>query len=169
MEFGRSLQLPRRAKTINGWPDICRLAPFTLLERPFHPRRSSWSRSPHRGAQLLRSITPSSVRPFSSLPRLRSGHDFTYHAAAAYAGKDRRFRPDQDIFQLDDSSRRTDPAVEHRRFASNQRRSQRPNSGQDAFFISRVGGSSSNMAFGVVSYSCISFSSSRTKTDDRAT
>jgi len=70
---------------------------------------------------------------------LRSNAKFTYGIAASFSAKDRRYNPDKDIFSFNPYNRI---------FARRKDKKTRPNSGQDAFFVSRIG-ESSDLAFGV--------------------
>ena len=89
------------------------------------------------------------VKPFlfqiDSLPRCHAYSTFstppsyTYRIAASYSAKGRRFNPRTDFFSFD-PLKQPEPAELIAR--------QRPNSGQDAFFVSNIG-RSTNVAFGV--------------------
>ncbi|KAL7628606.1 Protein phosphatase 2C 7 [Parahypoxylon ruwenzoriense] len=97
-------------------------------------------------------ITPSrqqihSIRAFSVQPILRSqeaqadsAHRFTYHVAAAFSAKYERFDPTSNVFHFNP----------YNRIQTQKKRpkSKRPASGQDAFFISRVGDTNA-VAFGI--------------------
>ena len=75
-------------------------------------------------------------RPFSQ-SRFSSAVGFSYRVAASFSGKGRRFNPKVDTYSYS-----SDLELLEGPFTG------RPSSGQDAFFISRVGNSNS-MAFGV--------------------
>ncbi|KAI0175584.1 protein serine/threonine phosphatase 2C [Hypoxylon sp. FL1284] len=87
------------------------------------------------------------VRPFSVRTALLSQHvqpavtrRFTYDVAASFSAKNKRFDPTTDVFHFNPYNRiqthKTRP------------KSKRPASGQDAFFISRVGDTNA-VAFGI--------------------
>ena len=77
-------------------------------------------------------------RPYStSNPRPRN---FTYNIAASFIGKDRPFHPPTHVFHFDPNAQVQQP--------KSTPRSARPESGHDAFFVSRVGDSGS-VALGV--------------------
>ncbi|KAI0852501.1 protein serine/threonine phosphatase 2C [Daldinia vernicosa] len=106
----------------------------------------------------LRSSVPSSTllrqrayrtRTFSVQTILRSQktqskadstHKFIYHAAASFSAKYKRFNPTNDVFHFNP----------YNRIQTEKKRpkSKRPASGQDAFFISRVGDTNA-VAFGI--------------------
>ena len=62
---------------------------------------------------------------------------FSYRIAASFSAKGRRFNPKADHYSYDPANR-----------TRNDHDTGRPTSGQDAFFVSRIG-NSTNMAFGV--------------------
>ncbi|MCJ1226254.1 hypothetical protein MMC12_002904 [Toensbergia leucococca] len=68
-----------------------------------------------------------------------SNNAFTFHLSASFSGKARRFNPRTDLFSFDP----TRPAAPGKISLTG-----RPVSGQDAFFISKIG-AGSNVAFGV--------------------
>ncbi|KAI1075819.1 protein serine/threonine phosphatase 2C [Whalleya microplaca] len=91
------------------------------------------------------------VRAFSTHPILRSQdvdaeaqlesmRKFTYHAAASFSAKNKRFDPATNVFHFNP----------YNRIQTQKKRpkSKRPASGQDAFFISRVNDTSA-LAFGI--------------------
>lgn len=65
---------------------------------------------------------------------------FSYHIASSFIGKDRPYDPSSHVFHFNPHNRIQPPR--------NRRRSARPDSGHDAFFVSRVNESGS-VAFGV--------------------
>lgn len=86
-----------------------------------------------------RSLSTSS--PSSSQSAPLSNSSFSYHVGASFSAKGRRFNPKEDTFSFD-------PTYEKDVYTG------RPNSGQDAFFVSNTGPVGSNgkrrkMAFGV--------------------
>ncbi|KAI0483223.1 protein serine/threonine phosphatase 2C [Xylariaceae sp. FL0804] len=86
------------------------------------------------------------ARDFSAQPALRSQDapprrkKFTYHAAASFSAKYGQFHPSANVFHFNPYNR---VQTEKKRA-----KSKRPPSGQDAFFISRVGDTNA-LAFGV--------------------
>ncbi|KAH7410965.1 5-azacytidine resistance protein azr1 [Cadophora sp. MPI-SDFR-AT-0126] len=80
-----------------------------------------------------------SSRAFSTSQSSLSTSKFTYGIAASFTAKDRRYNPDTNVFNFN--------PYNHIRARRKDKRT-RPDSGQDAFFISRVG-SSSDVALGV--------------------
>ena len=114
-----------------------RSAPFVTLQnlRPrYYPT----------GVFLFKAIRRP-VRKFSvsatsrSLPTSSLKPTFSYRIGASFSAKGRRFDPKKDVFSFDSQARDT---IEQGVFTG------RPGSGQDAFFVSRVG-NSRNVAFGV--------------------
>lgn len=65
---------------------------------------------------------------------------FTYHAAASFSGKGKRLDPNSNVFQFNPYNR-VQPQIK-------RPKSKRPASGQDAFFIARMGDTNA-VAFGV--------------------
>ncbi|KAG5983506.1 hypothetical protein E4U55_008028 [Claviceps digitariae] len=88
---------------------------------------SSSSPTPSRTSSTLSTSSPSSSR-------------FSYHIAASFIGKDRPFDPSSHVFHFNPYNRIQAPRT--------RRRSSRPDSGHDAFFVSRVQDTGS-IAFGV--------------------
>ncbi|KAI1817726.1 protein serine/threonine phosphatase 2C [Poronia punctata] len=89
---------------------------------------------------------PSQARTFSAqraLSQDQGAHPmrkFTYHVAASFSAKNKKYNPVADVFHFNPYSRiQTE---------KKKPKSKRPASGQDAFFISRVGDSNA-VAFGV--------------------
>ena len=86
--------------------------------------------------RMSTSSTPShSPSPFTP----RSTPTFSYRIGASFSAKGRRFDPKTDVFTFNNQTQITS---EQDVFTG------RPNSGQDAFFVSKAG-NSSNVAFGV--------------------
>lgn len=79
------------------------------------------------------------IRAFHTSPTPRANAKFTYGIAASFSAKDRRYNADKDIFSFNPYNRI---------FARRKDKRTRPNSGQDAFFVSRIG-ESSDVALGV--------------------
>ncbi|KAF2836399.1 protein serine/threonine phosphatase 2C [Patellaria atrata CBS 101060] len=85
-------------------------------------------------------------RPFSTSPRSGSNKEFTYQISSSYSAKGRRFNASRNVFNYNPFVRITKTATE---LASGKKdKANRPESGQDAFFVASVGETSS-MAFGV--------------------
>jgi protein phosphatase PTC7 len=80
-----------------------------------------------------------SCRAFHSSKPSRTTSKFTYGIAASFIAKDRRYNPETNVFNFN--------PYNHIRARRKDKRT-RPDSGQDAFFISRVG-ESSDVALGV--------------------
>lgn len=87
----------------------------------------------------LEKVSAGAIRFFHTSPIGRSTPKFTYGVAAAFTAKDKPFRADRDVFAFNPHNhivaRRKDKLT-------------RPASGQDAFFVSRVG-KKADVAFGV--------------------
>ncbi|KAL7921054.1 protein serine/threonine phosphatase 2C [Trichoderma austrokoningii] len=95
------------------------------------PRQASQAAAYRSMSQALRS--------YSSAP-LASSPKFSYHIAASFIAKDRPYDPSTHVFHFNPYNRIQPPR--------NRRKSSRPESGHDAFFVSRVNESGS-VAFGV--------------------
>ena len=116
-----------------------RIRPVIQASEPFtlpcpRPRTSS----PHRKISS-RTSHHHRIRAFHTSPAPRSDAKFTYGIAASFSAKDRRYNPDKDVFSFNPYDRI---------FARRKDKKTRPNSGQDAFFSSRLG-ESNDVAFGV--------------------
>lgn len=92
--------------------------------------------------------TPATSRPLSTTPPLRSQNPsskhFTYNIAASYIGKDRPYNPSTHIYHYNPYNRVQPPRKRNKRA--------RPDSGQDAFFVTRLndtGGVALGVADGV--------------------
>jgi protein phosphatase PTC7 len=94
-------------------------------------------RPQHRSASPFASSTMSSRKPYSTSA---TPPKFSFHIAASFIGKDRPYDPSSHVFHFNPYNRIQPPR--HRR------KSSRPDSGHDAFFVSRVNDSSS-VALGV--------------------
>ena len=77
--------------------------------------------------------------PLHSSPTPSSNPTFSYRVGASFSAKGRRFDRKEDLFTFNTQTQSTYPQDTF---------TGRPSSGQDAFFVSRVG-NSSNVAFGV--------------------
>ncbi len=104
--------------------------------------------SNHTGIRRVGVNRLNSVRFFSRTPRDPPGSTYLYRAAAAFCGKGNPFAREKDRFVFRDSGRTTADSTDERSLDSKGSR-EKLNTGQDAFFISRVGGSP-DIAFGVV-------------------
>ena len=112
-----------------------RISPFNLL-RP----SSSVSRPIHRLQQRLPStFVQTPYRAFQASRPSHASSKFTYGIAASFTAKDHRYNPETNVFNFN--------PYNHIRARRKDKRT-RPDSGQDAFFISRVG-ESSDVALGV--------------------
>ena len=109
-----------------------------VTQQTLHPRYHP------TGAFVFKNIRPP-VRKFTisapsrSLPTSSLKPTFSYRIGASFSAKGRRFDPKKDVFTFNSQ---TESRSGQEIFTG------RPNSGQDAFFVSRVG-NSSNVAFGV--------------------
>lgn len=95
----------------------------------------------------MSSRTPQHRRPLSTIPLLRSQQthpnpQFTYHVAASYIGKDKAYDPSTHIFHFNPYNRVQPPPRKRSKRA-------RPESGQDAFFVTRLNAPSGTVALGV--------------------
>jgi len=79
------------------------------------------------------------TRPFHTSTPTLSNPKFTYGIAASFTAKDHRYNPDTNVFTFNPYNRI---------LARRKDKRTRPDSGQDAFFISRVG-NSSDVALGI--------------------
>jgi protein phosphatase PTC7 len=106
-------------------------------------RGLSWQVAPARGpylrSQLASKAHSSHERLFHKSLTTFSSKKFSYGIAASYAAKDTRYNPATNVFNFDPDA----PIIERRKDKKT-----RPESGQDAFFVSRVG-KSGDVAFGV--------------------
>lgn len=100
---------------------------------------SAFSVSACRLSPLLaqRDAPRSQCSPYSTYA---AGDSFLFKLAASYSGKDQRYNAKRDTFIFDPQ---TEPVT-----INPKQRFERPNSGQDAFFISSIG-NTSDVAFGV--------------------
>ncbi|TVY48347.1 Protein phosphatase PTC7-like protein [Lachnellula occidentalis] len=106
----------------------------------FSQRRQSPLTSRHISSSLPQlPLHPPSSRAFHTSRTLGSGSKFTYGISASFTAKDRRYNPETNVFNFNPYNR-----IHARR----KNKSTRPGSGQDAFFVSRVG-DSADTAFGI--------------------
>ena len=91
----------------------------------------------HTVRRPVRNFTVSA--PSHSLPASSLKPTFSYRIGASFSAKGHRFNPQKDLFSFDSQAQSTN---EQLIFTG------RPSSGQDAFFVSKVG-NSRNIAFGV--------------------
>ncbi|KAG9238278.1 phosphatase 2C-like domain-containing protein [Amylocarpus encephaloides] len=82
---------------------------------------------------------PIASRQFHTSPPLDSSSKFTYGISSSFIAKDRRYNPVRNIFNFNPYNHI---------IARRKDKKTRPDSGQDAFFVSRVG-ESSDVAFGI--------------------
>jgi protein phosphatase PTC7 len=94
---------------------------------------------PYLRSQLASKAPSSHARLFHTSPAAFSSKKFSYGIAASYTAKDRRYDPAKNVFNFDPDT----PITERRK----DKRT-RPDSGHDAFFVSRVG-KSGDMALGI--------------------
>lgn len=102
---------------------------------PIRPAMQARPNSRQTASYLPYTTSQSQIRNHST-----SRRKFTYHVAASYIAKDRRFDPSNHVFQFNPYAQMQQPR--------NTSRSSRPESGHDAFFVSRVSDTGS-VAFGV--------------------
>ena len=99
-------------------------------------KRTNTPRSFHSSARSAASGTAPSAIPHIS-----------FHIAASASGKGRRFSPDSNTLEFDPLLQ-DEQGVQKGRNIQEQRRS-RPDSGQDAFFIAKIGRRDDALAFGI--------------------
>ena len=125
---------PFHITAVKGSQDFASIPSTLLTRRQFSIslRQISSHRHPSTSLQIpFRSFHTSRTSPSNS--------KFTYGIAASFTAKDRRYNPDTNVFNFN--------PYNHIRARRKDKRT-RPDSGQDAFFISRVG-ESSDVALGV--------------------
>ena len=115
----------------------CRTAPL-FTQQDFRPQCLAAHLASGQGLGLHKRISSSSPHWHSSSKPVSSS-GFSYRIGASFSAKGRRFNPKEDIYTFD---------PEQRLSSEKDVNTGRPNSGQDAFFVSRVG-NSSDVAFGV--------------------
>lgn len=99
------------------------------LSMPFSSRLATAKRTFHTS------------KPLNSKPRM------SYRIAVSSSGKSRQFHPDKNVFSFDPDVQDALGIQRGRNIA--QRKMNRPDSGEDAFFVSKVGHDSKSIAFGV--------------------
>lgn len=92
-----------------------------------------------RASNLPKTHHRASNRAFHSTPTPRSTAKFTYGIAASFTAKDRKYNPEKNIFNFNPYNQI---------IAQRKDKKTRPDSGQDAFFVSRVA-ESSDVALGI--------------------
>jgi protein phosphatase PTC7 len=111
-----------------------------VLSSHHHRQFSAASRKVSTAShQNTSSFLSSTRRAFHASPTCPSSSKFSYGIAASFTAKDRRYNPDKNTFHFN--------PYNHIRARRKDKRT-RPDSGQDAFFVSRLGGSN-DVAFGV--------------------
>jgi protein phosphatase PTC7 len=93
------------------------------------------------GTYRVHNIYERQTRSITSTSRLRSSRKFTYNVAASYIAKGLPYDPATHVFHFNPHNRVQAP--------KGKGKAGRPESGQDAFFVSRVGESPSSVALGV--------------------
>jgi len=118
----------------------CSSRSAVVVPSSYTRQQSSFSRSgSSRTSERFTPFTPPLSRSFRISPTSRSTSKFTYGIAASFTAKDRRYNPETNVFNFN--------PYNHIKARRKDKRT-RPDSGQDAFFISRVG-ESSDVALGV--------------------
>jgi protein phosphatase PTC7 len=118
----------------------------TAFGLPLTDRRSCCVLSP-RLTSLIAYHSPSLRRSFSSATRTSSAAPtYSYSISAAYSDKKHPLNPSRNTYTYNPFHRVTKTASE---ITSKERKAARPQSGQDAFFVSNVNGTGS-VAFGVI-------------------
>ncbi|KAK4201774.1 phosphatase 2C-like domain-containing protein [Triangularia verruculosa] len=136
-----------RTLLLPGRPASLRL--LTSTTTPYRTTLRASSTFPSRQKPPSKhSTTPGQppTMPYSTTPSPPHGK-YTYHLAASYIAKSRPFDPQTHLFQFNPYNRlQTQPKP-----GSKRPKSSRPESGQDAFFISQLGPSASSgeVALGV--------------------
>ena len=115
----------------------CRNAPL-LAQQDLRPQCFPLNIASTHPLGLPKRFSPMCTSPQSSSV-LAPNPTFSYRLGASFSAKGRRFNPKEDIFSFD---------PEHRILSKEDVNTGGPSSGQDAFFVSRVG-KSGNVAFGV--------------------
>ncbi|KAH6845336.1 phosphatase 2C-like domain-containing protein [Chaetomium sp. MPI-CAGE-AT-0009] len=92
------------------------------------------------GSRLAPSLTPTRAPYSTSAPS--PNHKFVYNVAASYIAKGRSYDPSTHVFQFNPYNRVQPPKA-------GRGKASRPESGQDAFFVSRLGAVPGEVALGV--------------------
>ena len=129
-EISNSMQL--KAMKVTSRFGVCVLS--YQIRRP-----SSFSKSASWRQLSVPSFTQPRSRSFHTSETSRSHSRFAYGIAASFTAKDRRYNPETNVFSFN--------PYNHIKAKRKDKRT-RPDSGQDAFFVSRVG-ESSDVALGV--------------------
>ncbi|KAJ9502419.1 Protein phosphatase 2C 7 [Exophiala xenobiotica] len=106
---------------------------------PYKPHARSLHSSPRRAAAATANSTANTAS--SAIPHI------SLHIAASSSGKGRKFRPESSTFDYIPSN--TDGLGHQQGSTIEEKKSRRPDSGQDAYFVARVGQDSDITAFGV--------------------
>ncbi|KAI9837691.1 MAG: hypothetical protein M1837_002706 [Sclerophora amabilis] len=130
----------------NGASTIGSFRPFRLVPGAKH--RNTWLRQKPEASRSLEYIkhAPIRSRSGSSTSCTTTAAKFSYRVAAAYSGKGRRFNPESNSFNFSPPDGINPTATDQN--PRRRSKSGRPDSGQDAFFISRLG-ETGGVAFGV--------------------
>lgn len=121
-----------------------------LAYRVFLDLRRNIRRSldPYKFASTGRSFHSSPCSAASSVPPSHSTiPHISLHIAASSSGKGRKYRPESSTFEYVPSN--TDGLGLQRGSTLDEKRSRRPDSGQDAYFVACVGQDSNTTAFGI--------------------
>ncbi|KAK4188530.1 protein phosphatase 2C 7, mitochondrial [Podospora australis] len=135
----------------------CRHAPARVLTRPIPSRssvrvasslssRSAQHEQPN-GSSATTMTTKSAAAPYSTAASTPADtanpHKFVYNVAASYIAKGKSFDPQTHLFQFNPYNRVQPPKK------TGRNKSSRPESGQDAFFVSRLGPAPGEVAVGI--------------------
>ncbi|KAI1103301.1 protein serine/threonine phosphatase 2C [Jackrogersella minutella] len=124
------------SKTHNGIPFRHLIPYFQYQSRSTLPLTTPLRQGNHR----MRAFSVQTIlRSQKSQVHAESTHHFTYHAAASFSAKYKKFDPSNHVFHFN---------LYNRIQTQKRPKSKRPASGQDAFFISRVGDTNA-IAFGI--------------------
>jgi len=136
---GRGFALIARSPTL---PYKCISCQSTSSYSTSISRRTLCSATSQNPRNLTRSrfpIVQLRSRAFHSSPATSSNPKYSYGIAASFNAKDTRYNPEKHVFSFNPYNH----IVQRRK-----EKKTRPSSGQDAFFVSRIGGSQ-DVAFGV--------------------
>lgn len=105
------------------------------------------ARTQHENRPVVKHRNPPGRRKFHTSPTLNSRPRISYRIAAASSGKDRPVSPKRSAYNFDPQ---TQDAIGMQRGRNHlERKLSRVDSGEDAFFVSKVGDHSDAVAFGV--------------------